>query len=228
MPRLVPTAVVATALLIAGVCTAAAQPYLGRTVSDVRVEVAGVPLNDPAVIELVETRIGEPLTMINIRSTIDHLVGLGRFEDVRIFASPSDQGVDVRWLLMPVRRIGTIEVDGNAELSEQSIRTELTDRFGAQPSASRVPDMAGALEAFYADRGYRQASILPRLESNDPLPERVTLVLTVNAGARASVRGVTVKTTPLVPETEVVRRLNLQAGRPFDRTALDARITEYE
>jgi len=229
MHHLVPTAVVVTAWLLAsGVSTASGQPYLGRTVSDVRVEVAGVPLADPGVIELIETRIGDPLTMIAIRSTIDHLVGLGRFDDVRVFASPSDLGVTVRWQLTPVRRIGTVEVDGDAQLSEESIRSELTDRFGEHPSASRVPEMVSALTAFYADRGFRRVSIAPRLEAVDPQPERATLVLTVSAGARVSIRRVAVTTTPLVSESEAVRRLNLQAGRPFDRTALDTRIAEYE
>ncbi|MSO34944.1 MAG: outer membrane protein assembly factor [Acidobacteria bacterium] len=221
-------AVLVAALLLAGVTTARAEQYLGRTVADVRVDVAGVVLADPAVIDLVETRIGEPLTMINIRSTIDHLVGLGRFEDVRVFASPSDQGVIVRWLLTPVRRIGTVEVDGDAQLPDAAIRAELADRFGAQPSVSRVADMVGALEAFYADRGFRRAAILSRLEEDEPQPERVTLVLTVSAGTRVPVRVVTVTTTALVPEAEVLRRLNLQAGRPFDRTALDTRIAGYE
>ncbi len=221
-------AVLVAALLLAGVTTAQAEQYLGRTVADVRVDVAGVVLADPAVIDLVETRIGEPLTMINIRSTIDHLVGLGRFEDVRVFALPSDQGVIVRWLLTPVRRIGTVEVDGDAQLPDAAIRAELADRFGAQPSVSRVADMVGALEAFYADRGFRRAAILPRLEEDAPQSERVTLVLTVSAGTRVPVRVVTVTTTALVPEAEVLRRLNLQAGRPFDRTALDTRIAGYE
>ena len=83
--------VVAVVVLTAGAATA--QQYLGRTIADVQVEVAGVPLADPAVVELVETRIGEPLTMIHVRSTIDHLVGLGRFEDVRVFATPDRKSV---------------------------------------------------------------------------------------------------------------------------------------
>ncbi len=229
MPGAAKTAVVAVAvLLVVAVGRAGAEQYHGRTVVDVRVEVAGVALADAAVIELVETRIGEPLTMIAIRSTIDHLVGLGRFEDVRVFASPSDQGVIVRWLLMPVRRIGAVEIEGDAQLPVQVVRAELADRFGAQPSASRVPDMVVALQVFFADRGFRRAAILPRLEDDHSQPEVVTLVLTVNAGARASVRAVTVTTTPLVLEADVLRRLNLRAGRPFDRTALDARIAEYE
>ena len=34
--------------------------------------------------------------------------------------------------------------------------------------------------------------------------------------------------TPLEPEAEVVRVLELQPGRPFDQVAIDARIASYE
>ena len=218
--------VAAVVVLTAGAATA--QQYLGRTIADVQVEVVGVPLADPAVVELVETRIGEPLTMIHVRSTIDHLVGLGRFEDVRVFATPSEQGVVVRWLLMPVRRISAIVLDGEAQVPEQALRAELVDRFGATPSASRVPDLVAALKVFYADRGFRQAAIVPRLEERDSRPERVTLVLTLKPGQQAAIQTVAVTTTPREPESAVLRRLDLQAGKPFDRYALEARIADYE
>jgi len=227
MRRAATIAVTLTVLLLtAGAATA--RQYIGQTIGDVRVEVGGVPLTEPGVIELVETRIGEPLTMITIRSTIDHLVGLGRFEDVRVFAAPSDQGVIVWWRLTPVRRIGAVAIDGDPEVPEPAIRAELADRFGAAPSVSRVDAMVDALRAFYADRGFRQAAILPRLEEHDSQPERVTLVLSVDPGSRAAIRAVTVTTTPAEPEADVLRRLGLQAGRAFDRTALDARIAGYE
>jgi outer membrane protein insertion porin family len=227
MRRAVVTAVLMTAWLLAA-GPASARQYLGQTVADVRVEVGGVPVTEPAVIELIETRIGEPLSMFQVRSTIDHLVGLGRFEDVRVFTSPSDQGVIVRWVLTPVQRIGTIEINGDAEVGEQAIRAELTDRFGAAPSTSRVAEMVAALATFYADRGFHQAEFLPRIEDQDSQPERVKLVLTITAGARASIRAVTVTTPRTEPEAEVLRRLGLQAGRPFDRNTLDARISDYE
>lgn len=226
-PAPVRAAVIVAVLLLAA-ATASAEQYLGRTIADVRVEVDGVAMADPSVIELMETRIGETLTMLNVRSTIDHLVGLGRFEDVRVFASPSDQGVILRWRLTPVRRIGRVEIEGDAQVPESEIRAELSDRFGTLPSANRVPDIVTTLQAFYADRGFRQAGVVPRLEEGGTDPERVRLVLSVQPGARALIQAITVTTTPFQPEAEVLRRLNLQTGRPFDRHALDARIGEYE
>ena len=204
------------------------SPHLGRTVTDVRVEIAGQPVIDPNVLGLIETRVGEALEMHAVRSTIDHLVGLGRFEDVRVFASPADQGVTLRWQLTPVRRIARVSVSGNAVLPVAGIRSELTDRYGALPSSNRVPDMVATLTAYYADRGFPRATILPRIEDEEPAPERVELVLTIDAGERVTIGAVNLTGTPLEPAAEVLDRLELQPGRPYDRPAIDARIAAYE
>jgi outer membrane protein insertion porin family len=202
--------------------------FLGRTVTDVRVEVAGVPVLDSAVVELVETRVGEPLAMRAVRGTIDHLIGLGRFEDVQVFAAPSDQGVTLRWQLTPVRRIDRITVAGNAGLSGSEVRDELSDRFGVLPSANRAGDMVTRLRAFYADRGFPNATILPRIQEAEPAPERVELILTIEAGTRVTIGAVNVTGTPLDPAAEVLRVLKVQAGDPFDLPTIEARTAAYE
>ncbi|HWI19337.1 MAG TPA: POTRA domain-containing protein, partial [Vicinamibacterales bacterium] len=216
---------ICAAVLLAA--TAASAQHAGRTITDVRVDIAGVPVSEASVIELIETRVGEPLTMRNIRATIDHLVGLGRFEDVRVLAAPSDQGVNLRWQLLPVKRISRVRVEGNPAVSSSLIREELGDRFGARPSANRVPDMVTRLQAFYAERGFPRASILPRVEDSGA-PEQSDLVLTIDAGARDAVAAVTITGMPLDGEADVISRLRLASGRPFDQVALDERIAEYE
>ena len=201
---------------------------LGRTITDVRVEVSGVPAVDPGLIELVETRVAEPLTMRNVRSTIDHLVGLGRFEDVRVFATATDQGVALRWQLVPVKRITKVTVTGNAVLSEAQVRDELNDRFGVLPSVNRIDDMVKRLQAFYAERGFERASILPRVEDQQRRPEFSELVLTIEAGERITIGSTTVAGASLDPEAEVTRLLGLLPGRPFDQVAIETRIAGYE
>src|SRR4030095_8666437 len=119
------------------------------------------------------------------RSTIDHLVGLGRFEDVRVEASPSTQGVSLRWSLTPIRRIVLVTLSGSAGLSESAVRSELAERFCALPSASRVSEMVNAARAFYAEHGYRSATINPRLVDRTSA-ERLELILEVVAGARTT------------------------------------------
>jgi outer membrane protein insertion porin family len=208
--------------------TARQTVHLGRTITDVRVEIAGLPVADANVLNLIETRVGERLAAHAVRSTIDHLVGLGRFEDVRVEAAASDLGVALRWQLTPVRRIAKITVTGNAVLDASAIRTELEDRHGGLPSTNRVTDMVATLRAYYTDRGFPNATILPRLQEEEPAPERVELVLSIDAGARTTIGAASVTGTPLEPAAAVLAALNLQVGRPYDRTAIDARISVYE
>ena len=226
--RLIGMAVFMFAMAAARPAVADVQQFLGRTITDVRVEVAGVPLTEATVLELVETRIGEPLGMRNVRGTVDHLVGLGRFDDVRVFATASDAGVALQWLLVPVRRITKITITGNPVLPRDSIRAELSERFGAQPSANRVDDMVTRLQEFYANRGFSRATILPRLEDEEPASERSELMLSIEAGSRVMIGSATVTGHPLEAEAEVLRVLGLQTGRPFDQVAIDARVASYE
>jgi outer membrane protein assembly factor BamA len=213
------------AVLIAGLDV---QDYLGKTITDVRVEIAGVPSNEAGVLELIETRVGEPLGMRNVRGTIDHLVGLGRFEDVRVVAAPADQGVTLRWQLTPIRRITRVTVTGNAALSASAIRAEINDRFGVLPTTGRVNDMVTRLQAFYAERGFPRATILPRVQDDDEAPELSELVLTITAGERTTIGAAQVTGRSLDPEPEVLRVLGLAAGRPFDQVAIDERVAAYE
>jgi outer membrane protein insertion porin family len=219
---------IAAAILSSGALSAFARQDLGKTITDVRVEIAGVPVFDAAVLELVETRVGEPLQMADVRSTIDHLVGLGRFEDVRVQSSATSQGVTLWWQLVPVKRITKITITGDAVLPASDIRREITERFGATPSTTRLVDIGRRLTDFYRDRGFDRASVLPRIEDEDPAPEESELVITIEAGPRFTVGRVSVTGTPLDSEAEVISELGLQPGRPFDQVALDARIASYE
>ncbi|MFM8532040.1 MAG: hypothetical protein ACKOEC_00345, partial [Acidimicrobiia bacterium] len=218
-------------VLIVAVCLLAALPAqsqeLGKTITDVRVELAGATVSEPGVLELIETRVGEPLAMRNVRGTIDHLVGLGRFEDVRVLTAPTEQGVSLRWVLVPVKRITRVDIDGHSPLSTSEIRAELADRFGARPSANRVPDMAARVQSFYAERGFPQATVLPRM-ADVGRPEDSHLVLTVNAGARITVGDTRVTGAPNNAIGTVVRELRLATGRAFDQVARDARVAQYE
>jgi outer membrane protein insertion porin family len=220
----------AAGVLLISVWPAAADVlhYLGKTITDVRVEIAGVPVTEAGVLELVETRVGEPFAMRDVRSTIDHLVGLGRFEDVRVQASSTDQGVSLTWRLVPVKRITRITITGDAGLPAADLRREITERFGATPSTNRIVEIGRRLTEFYRARGFDEASVLPRVQDEDPAPEESELVLAIAAGRRFAVGKVAITGAPLDPEATVIRELGLQPGRPFDQVALDARLASYE
>ncbi|MGH9385269.1 MAG: POTRA domain-containing protein [Vicinamibacterales bacterium] len=227
MPWRVTFAAVAIGLLSAAVSEANVEQYAGRIIVDLRVEVAGQITTETSILQVIETRVGEPFSMLAVRSTIDHLVGIGRFEDVRVEASSSTQGVALRWSLVPIRRIVLVTVNGGAGLSDSDVRTEMAERYGLQPSASRINDMVSAARSLYAEHGYRSAVITPRLVERNS-PERLELVLDVVAGFRTTVAATKVQGNAGESTAALLRRLDLRPGRPFDGPALTARLASYE
>jgi outer membrane protein insertion porin family len=206
------------------------RDYLGRTLVDVRVELGGTATTDPSILQFLETRLGERLSMAQIRDTIDHLVGLGRFEDIRVFAESSaarPDGVALRWTLAPVQRVERIAFEGQVALDHDTLRDRIRERLGPLPATSRVSEMVQTLAAYYGERGFRAAAIEPRITAGD-IAERVTLTLVVQAGVRTTVGAVTVEGDPGTSTASLLSALRLVRGQPYDRSALDERVTRVQ
>lgn len=204
------------------------RDFVGRPLADVRVELAGVPFAEPSVLQLIETRVGEPLSMERVRETVDHLIGLGRFEDIRVFAerSPSRaEAIALRWMLVPVQRVGQLDITGRPAFDVRTLRAVITDRLGASPASSRVGEMIELLTAYYVDRGYRRPAIQPQLRPGRA-PESVTLVLSIDSGPRTLIGNVSV-TGDAGPPATVISELRLDRGRPYDRSAIESRLATF-
>jgi outer membrane protein insertion porin family len=222
--------VAAITLLPGALAAADVSDYIGRTITDVRVEVGGMPFSDRSVLQLIETRVGDVLSMQQVRESVDHLVGIGRFEDVRVFAAvspPPAQGVTLRWALVPVQRISQIDIDGRHLLSRTVLRAQIAEAAGASPVTARVSDIVDTLGTFYAERGYRRATIAPRLVTGSA-PELATLQLSIDAGPRTSIGEVTIRGESGLSADRVIDELRLERGRPYDRPAIDERVTRFE
>ena len=57
---------------------------VGEIVKDVTLVREGRVLQDPSVLELVETKVDQPLSMRQVRESLSHLFSLGVFEDVPV------------------------------------------------------------------------------------------------------------------------------------------------
>ena len=196
---------------------------LGRRLTDVRLEAGGAPVTDGAVLSLVETRVGEPLVMADVRQTIDHLVTLGRFADIRVFGEPDGDGVRLRYGLVPLDRIVRVRFAGAAASTTTRVRAELNERLGAMPLASRRDEMAqssrlatkrAAIRAPRSTSGSRRRAGEVGDSGRDILrPARLV--------GRAEDRR-------RRPAANLLARLDLVPGRPLDRETLDQRVRAAE
>jgi outer membrane protein assembly factor BamA len=104
------------ALVLCAATRASAQPapesFSGRPVTAVHVSV--VSTTDPTLIDLLETRPGQNLSLAAVRESIAHLHSLARFQDVQVEAVDGSNGaIELRYNLVAIRAVDRVEFRGN-------------------------------------------------------------------------------------------------------------------
>ena len=174
---------VALCLAVSGSAGADVADYLGKPVGAVRLLVENRETADPALMKVVETKVGRPLSMAEVRESIGHLFSLGRFEDVRVDATLDGGRVALRYELVPVHPITRIRFEGpgGPDIDIGELRRSLTDRYGVSPALGRVADMTRLITDALSERGYLHPSVTSRTEI-EHAPEHATLVFTIEPG----------------------------------------------
>jgi outer membrane protein assembly factor BamA len=204
---------------------ASIDEYVGKPVLEVRFVSEGRPVPDSALLDLVETRVGPPLSMRQIRESLLHLFTLGRFQDVQVHATPLQQGVALRYELIPLQVVERLEFQGLLGLSRRRLRGAIVERYGPNPRFDVVDEAVQALTELYRDEGYLNARVVGEVERS---PEGDTMAFAINAGARVRIGTVDVEGAPLGPPAQVLARLNVRPGQVYDREAIERRLSDYE
>lgn len=215
----------AAALLVAAAAPATADvaSLLGRRITDVQLVADGAPVEDRTVLTLVETALGEPLRMTDVRQTIDHFVTLGRYADIRVYAEPDGaDGVRLRYDAVAVAHVIRWLFQGVPPGDERALRDDLMDQFGAEPAAGRLPEIARSIATRFQARGFPAAQVETRTVP-DGRPGRLAATFVVVPGRQTVVGQVTVE-GPAAATAGLQSRLDLVPGRPLNRETLDARV----
>ena len=214
------------ALLIPIGSEAAVTDFLGQPVAEILVHANGVPLHDPALDEIIETRPGAPLSMVEVRESIAHLFGLGLYRDVQVDATRRGDSVVLTYNVVPAVRVRRIAFEGVRGVSESELRRVITERHGASPSATRLPQTVDTLRSVFRERGYPKAAITARLDPGRDGVESV-LVFTIQPGARARVGTLDVQGVASGAAAPILKTLDLQPGNEYDGVELDERLADY-
>ena len=218
------------AILLCLSLPAAAQSSLdhlvGQRIDEVRLVLEGRPIDDVDISRVLETQAGMSLTTSAVRESIVHLMALSRFQDVRVSAEEAQQGVRLTYELLPLRSVKGVEFRGDVVLPARQLRSEVLNRYGSSPPASRAQEMARVLEAYYHDRGFLTAAVRPVIEA-PPGAKYSTLFLDVTPGPRVAIGSVDVQGAPGGSGPAVAQRLGLVRGQPFDAAALRERTASY-
>src|SRR5262245_8174524 len=219
----------AALLTLARPAAADVADYLGRRVASVALESEGRRLTDTRLLEIVETPVGQPLTMVAVRDSVSHLFSLGRYEDVRVHASTVANGVAIVFELVPlhpVTRIAFTGLDRLHGVDEGKLRQLIADRFGTSPRVGRAPEMAQLIQGDLRQVGYLSARVIPATDV-EHVAEESTLRFAVTAGPRAQIGTVKVEGDPAMPIPQFLADLKLSTGAPYESEKLAARVDRY-
>jgi outer membrane protein assembly complex protein YaeT len=201
----------------------AAAAAVGRRVTSVVLQVEGRPTTDAALLDLIETPVGEPLSMMSVRETLTHLFNIGRFQGIEVLANDAADGtVALEYRMTPLQSVAAIRFAGTAGIDDDDLRRIVEERFGAAPPVGRADAAARTLEQYLARRGFLNARVQPDVSRGS---NGTVLTFTVDAGARARVGAVTV--TGVKDTYRVAALIGLQAGAPYERDRVDERLGAY-
>ena len=110
---------------------AAVTDYIGKPVVEIRLQSNGLPVQDAALLEVIETRAGGAAGDRRRARKQANLFGLGIYQDVQVDASLRNDGVVLVYNLVPASRIGRIAFEGTLGLSESDLRRIVTERHTA-------------------------------------------------------------------------------------------------
>lgn len=204
-----------------------AGAQVGQPIVELQLDQEGRVVNETAVLRLIETRVGDKLSVRSVRETIAHLMALGRYEDVQVLSEPVGNGVRVKYVLLPRHPIDRIEFAGQGELSEDSLRQLITDRFGTSPSTNRLTEVTEALRLEYRRRGYPGAKLTPRLAMTHD-PDRSTLIIEVNPGPRARVLDVRITQVDATERSTVTEVPDIKVGDTYDENEIGRKLQAWE
>src|SRR5207248_8213383 len=163
----------------------------------VRVQTEQRELADANLLEVIETHVGAPLSMLEVRESVTHLFSFGRFEDVRVRAGIAEGGVTLVYDLVPIHPVDRIVFTGAraAGIDTSRLRRAVVERYGASPPVGRATDLARIVEDELRQRGYLHAQVAPRAELRHE-PDRATLVVALEPGARTRIGRIDVSGQP--------------------------------
>jgi len=202
--------------------------FIGRPIASVRFTVEGRAADDRRLMAVVETRVGQALSMRSVRESVAHLASLDRYENIVVHAEADADRVALAYELTPLHPIESVDFQGlpDGAPGQGQLRQGIEDRFGLLPAPAAAPEIAQLVVEQLRTRGYLGAQITPRLETrHDPDASRLTLQ--VAPGVRARIRNITVDESLGVSRARLLGELGLRAGAPYEPDEISTRIEEY-
>jgi len=162
----------------------------GRTISRIDYDPDSQPLPRAELDQLLPLRAGQPLSMDDVRASLQKLYVTGRYTDVTVDAESDAAGVALRIVTTPAFFIGGVSIEGEDEPPNRNQLTGATKlELGAPFVSTEVETAVTNMQDRLRANGFYQSRIQYHIERN-PDTEEATLHFDIDTGDRARFGGV--------------------------------------
>lgn len=199
--------------------------FLGRRVARVEVVIEGIkdgylgPIRD-----YIEVAPGQLYSPILIHDSLVKLYESGLISGARVEAEPVAQdGVLLRFVVKPQARVENVLFEGRTIFPPEDLMSRLSQlEPGQKLSPAAVVRGVGELHAFYAARGYYQASIESQVRL-DSTGTRATIIYRIDPGQQARVSKYAINSKGDHIDLSKVKHVIVE-GKPFAQSDLQEEV----
>lgn len=182
----------------------------------VEVDVVAPDEEDTTVLRaLIEMQPGYILSSDLVRAALKRLYALGRFSAIRVEADRVHDAASIRFILVPLRRIAEMRVDGLRNLSEGPLLQAIGVRSGDELER-RIPDIVRErTQTYLARHGFPQAIVVVEASVDG------VLTLTITEGPPLIVREVLFSGEPRVAASVLLAGIDTRPGERLEEPMLE-------
>ncbi|WP_437757562.1 POTRA domain-containing protein [Sorangium sp. So ce1389] len=147
----------------------------------VRIDVVAVGDRWQSASPVASVELGEPLSLDAARRAMRELLASGNFARASAEASLMPDGAALRIVVVPRRRIATIQLTGSALDRQDTLEAAGVSEDG-DITAATLAGIGPRVRDFYAQHGYPAAAVTVRAVDTDD-PSAIVLALNIEAGA---------------------------------------------
>jgi outer membrane protein insertion porin family len=195
--------------------TQTVPPPTGANVTSIAFQ-ADAAFDTSVLRQYVAIKVGQPLALRDVQSSIKSLFATGDFRDVHVDEAPSNGGIAVTFVLSINYRIADIRFDGLGGADRERAARDLTMHQGDVLSLDAVDHSATAVQDFLTRAGYLEAAVDPET-TFDRASSQARVLFHVAEGQRARVRDVVIagNTAPF-SSAELIHQMKRGPGQYFE------------
>jgi outer membrane protein insertion porin family len=170
------------------------------------------------IISILQTRIGDEISLRKVREDIRELYKLGQFSDIQVDSIGSDEGINLTFMMEEWPKVsGDIVINGNKDINTSKIKDILTIGSDRSLSGKSIQESKNKILKLYKDKGFYLAQVNENVVVN-PEDGTARVSFDVNEGKKITVQEINIVGNKRVSERDIKKQMKLKKGKRFDDT----------